>query len=75
MADNAEIPDTDEIEETPGYKPPAQKSLKEIAEADQDDESLVKYKEKLLGGVDEVLSEWGKFDREIDCIFRLATKN
>ena len=66
MADNAEVPDTDEIEETPGYKPPAQKSLKEIAEADQDDEALVKYKKTLLGAEDEVvLSEWGKSEREI----------
>ncbi len=31
------------------YKPPAQKSLQEIQEMDQDDESLRKYKEALLG--------------------------
>uniref|UniRef100_UPI00398ED9EA rho GDP-dissociation inhibitor 1 n=1 Tax=Pristiophorus japonicus TaxID=55135 RepID=UPI00398ED9EA len=31
------------------YKPPAQKSLKEIEELDKDDESLRKYKEVLLG--------------------------
>ncbi|XP_063739351.1 rho GDP-dissociation inhibitor 1-like isoform X2 [Eleginops maclovinus] len=31
------------------YKPPAQKSLKEIQEMDKDDESLRKYKETLLG--------------------------
>ncbi|XP_029294125.1 rho GDP-dissociation inhibitor 1 isoform X2 [Cottoperca gobio] len=31
------------------YKPPAQKSLQEIQELDQDDESLRKYKEALLG--------------------------
>ncbi|KAK1887050.1 Rho GDP-dissociation inhibitor 1 [Dissostichus eleginoides] len=31
------------------YKPPAQKSLKEIQELDKDDESLRKYKETLLG--------------------------
>ncbi|XP_034043740.1 rho GDP-dissociation inhibitor 1-like [Thalassophryne amazonica] len=31
------------------YKPPAQKTLKEIHELDKDDESLRKYKESLLG--------------------------
>ncbi|XP_054460134.1 rho GDP-dissociation inhibitor 1-like [Anoplopoma fimbria] len=31
------------------YKPPAQKSMKEIQELDKDDESLRKYKEALLG--------------------------
>lgn len=41
----------EEIEETPGYVPPAQKSLKEIEEQDQDDESLIKYKKLLLGEV------------------------
>lgn len=42
----ASVDDTD----TPvNYKPPAQKSLQEIQELDQDDESLRKYKETLLG--------------------------
>ncbi|XP_015800938.1 rho GDP-dissociation inhibitor 3 [Nothobranchius furzeri] len=31
------------------YNPPAQKSLQEIQEMDKDDESLVKYKQTLLG--------------------------
>ncbi|XP_043924144.1 rho GDP-dissociation inhibitor 1 [Protopterus annectens] len=31
------------------YKPPAQKSIQQIVELDQDDESLRKYKEALLG--------------------------
>ena len=44
--------DSEEPEETPGYQPPAQKSLQEIQNLDQDDESLVKYKEALLAGVD-----------------------
>ncbi|XP_063077636.1 rho GDP-dissociation inhibitor 1 [Engraulis encrasicolus] len=35
--------------ETVNYKPPAQKTLQEIAELDKDDESLRKYKEALLG--------------------------
>lgn len=56
MADNVDVPDAasgntdgEELEETPGYKAPAQKSLKEINELDQDDEALVKYKKTLLG--------------------------
>lgn len=44
--------DNDEPEETPGYKAPAQKSLDEIKNLDADDESLIKYKETLLAGVD-----------------------
>ncbi|KAI2808260.1 hypothetical protein RDWZM_005587 [Blomia tropicalis] len=39
----------DDEEMTPGYKPPAEKTLSEIVSADQDDESLKKYKESLLG--------------------------
>jgi len=31
------------------YKPPAQKSVQEILDADQDDESLRRYKQTLLG--------------------------
>ena len=54
MADEPELKpiDNEEPEETPGYKPPAKKSLDEIKCMDQDDESLVKYKETLLKGVD-----------------------
>ena len=44
--------DNEDPEETPGYKAPAQKSLQQIQEQDQDDESLVKYKQALLAGVD-----------------------
>lgn len=39
----------DDEEITPGYKPPAEKTLSEIVSTDQDDESLKKYKESLLG--------------------------
>lgn len=46
MADDI-VQDDEEI--TPGYKPPAEKTLSEIVRADQDDESLKKYKESLLG--------------------------
>jgi len=38
----------DSNNELPGYKPPAQKSLDDIADMDQDDETLVKYKKTLL---------------------------
>lgn len=40
----------DHEEATPGYKPPAKKGLDEILKTDQEDESLRKYKEALLGG-------------------------
>lgn len=53
MADPAEQAapvEDDEPEETPGYKPPAQKTLDEIQQLDADDESLVRYKQMLLGG-------------------------
>lgn len=46
MADDI-VQDDEEI--TTGYKAPAEKSLSEIVKADQDDESLKKYKESLLG--------------------------
>eukprot|EP00112_Aurelia_sp_Birch-Aquarium-sp1_P023665 Seg7121.1 transcript_id=Seg7121.1/GoldUCD/mRNA.D3Y31 product="Rho GDP-dissociation inhibitor 1" protein_id=Seg7121.1/GoldUCD/D3Y31 len=54
MAEGEDIKpiDNEEPEETPGYQAPAVKSLKEIQEQDQDDESLVRYKEALLAGVD-----------------------
>jgi Rho GDP-dissociation inhibitor len=46
MADHGEedVPD-----ETPGYQPPAPKSVEEILRSDAEDESLRKYKESLLG--------------------------
>jgi len=58
MAEEAEIQpiDNTEPEETPGYKPPAEKSLQEIQSLDQDDESLVRYKQALLAGVDSAAS-------------------
>ncbi|XP_053561833.1 rho GDP-dissociation inhibitor 1 [Bombina bombina] len=43
--------ENEEDEHSVNYKPPAQKSIKEIQELDQDDESLRKYKETLLGPV------------------------
>ncbi|ELU09039.1 hypothetical protein CAPTEDRAFT_121631 [Capitella teleta] len=41
--------DIHDDELTPGYKPPAEKSLDEIISADSNDESLRRYKEQLLG--------------------------
>lgn len=58
----AAIAAENEEPEPVNYKPPAQKSVKEIQELDKDDESLRKYKETLLGcGITEagnVVSEW-----------------
>ncbi|XP_016419331.1 rho GDP-dissociation inhibitor 1 isoform X2 [Sinocyclocheilus rhinocerous] len=45
----AAIAAENENSESVNYKPPAQKSLQEIQELDQEDESLRKYKEALLG--------------------------
>jgi len=39
----------DEVAEDCNYKPPAEKSLQDIIAADEEDESLKKYKEALLG--------------------------
>jgi len=52
MADHGDDVDhgDDEVhDETPGYRPPAPKSMEEILKSDADDESLRKYKESLLG--------------------------
>lgn len=45
----AAIAAENEEPEPVNYKPPAQKSVKEIHDLDKDDESLRKYKETLLG--------------------------
>ncbi|XP_044253167.1 rho GDP-dissociation inhibitor 1 [Tribolium madens] len=42
-------PDEFEHENETNYKPPPEKTIEEILQADQDDESLRKYKETLLG--------------------------
>jgi Rho GDP-dissociation inhibitor len=49
MAEHEHAHEHDEPEETPGYQPPAPKSMEEILKTDQEDESLRKYKEALLG--------------------------
>lgn len=43
------VPHEEEHEEDSTYKPPPEKSLNEMIQQDQDDESLRKYKEILLG--------------------------
>lgn len=51
MADKNElaVEEEEDHETNLGYTPPAPKSLKEIQEQDKDDESLLKYKQMLLG--------------------------
>lgn len=50
MADKKDLPlEEEEDERNLNYNPPAQKSLQEIQELDKDDDSLVKYKQTLLG--------------------------
>lgn len=52
MAEKNELSfEEEEYETNPGYTPPAPKSLKEIQEQDKEDESLLKYKQTLLGGL------------------------
>ncbi|XP_068120461.1 rho GDP-dissociation inhibitor 1 [Hyperolius riggenbachi] len=43
--------ENEDDEHSVNYKPPAQKTIEEIQALDQDDESLRKYKEALLGSV------------------------
>lgn len=48
--EEVEVPEVDDDDtDNPDYKPPAPKSLDDILQADQEDESLRKYKEALLG--------------------------
>lgn len=54
----------DEVVST--YKPPPEKTLHEIINADAEDESLRKYKEALLGQAKEGVIEVGEFS--IICI-------
>lgn len=49
MSDDKNATNDGSDEENPNYKPPPEKSLKEIINTDQEDESLKKYKEALLG--------------------------
>lgn len=47
----------DQEEEVAGYQAPPQKSIAEIMAADEDDESLRKYKATLLGSETEPIGE------------------
>ncbi|XP_016297208.1 rho GDP-dissociation inhibitor 1-like isoform X1 [Sinocyclocheilus anshuiensis] len=53
----AAIAAENENRESVNYKPPAQKSLQEIQELDQEDESLRKYKEALLGSCNVIAAD------------------
>lgn len=69
MAEQGDVPpetvqegaagDDDDLE-TPGYKAPKKVDLETIQKLDADDESLVKYKEQLLGKTEGVLDEGGQ---------------
>lgn len=47
-ADHVNTPEED-LEVEANYKPPPEKTIEQILEADKEDESLRKYKETLLG--------------------------
>uniref|UniRef100_A0A3Q4BCQ7 Uncharacterized protein n=1 Tax=Mola mola TaxID=94237 RepID=A0A3Q4BCQ7_MOLML len=50
MTDKRDLPiEEEEYERNLNYNPPAQKTLEEIQEMDKDDESLLRYKQALLG--------------------------
>lgn len=51
MSDPADHVDAleEELEVDSNYKPPPEKTIEQILEADKEDESLRKYKETLLG--------------------------
>lgn len=46
---DATTPDDFDNENEANYRPPPEKTIEEILKADEDDESLRKYKEALLG--------------------------
>lgn len=50
--------ENEDTEISVNYKPPAVKTLQEIQELDQDDESLRKYKEALLGKAGKVTGSY-----------------
>ncbi|XP_072044329.1 rho GDP-dissociation inhibitor 1-like [Amphiura filiformis] len=55
-----ELVPAEEPAETPGYKPPAKKTLEEIKQLDEEDESLKKYKEQLLKGAEGAVKDPSK---------------
>lgn len=53
--------DDADVEETPGYKAPKEKSMAEMLKQDTEDESLEKYKASLLGSTsaaNTIFCEW-----------------
>jgi len=48
-----DVTGVEEEEAKVAYKPPAEKSIEDILKTDQEDESLRKYKEQLLGNINE----------------------
>lgn len=70
----AAIAAENEEPEPVNYKPPAQKSVKEIHELDKDDESLRKYKEALLGpGISEAGNTLCVSECVCVCVFSKTT--
>jgi len=51
---NLEISENEDNSENLNYKAPAKKTLEEIANQDANDESLVKYKQQLLGDMNDI---------------------
>lgn len=72
-AEESSLPDVknleilDDIDSS--YKPPPEKSLNELLNADTQDESLQKYKEKLLGEATSGKIIFGEYTRAVTRIF------
>ncbi|QQP52502.1 Rho GDP-dissociation inhibitor 2, partial [Caligus rogercresseyi] len=55
---NLTLEDEDELDKVEGnYRPPKEKTMEEILKADQDDESLARYKAKLIPSSEPILIE------------------
>lgn len=66
VKDNMEklaIHDDDEIDSS--YKPPPEKSIEELLNADKEDASLQKYKEKLLGDANSGKVIYGSYNHSL----------
>jgi len=55
----AKLATTDNVDATPAYKAPAKVDLATLQKMDENDESLMKYKEKLLAGANNIKDEGG----------------
>jgi hypothetical protein len=62
---------TPEEENESTYKPPPEKTIEQILETDKEDESLQKYKEKLLGDAKTGTVIVGEYDFKSMCCFRV----